>query len=507
MSKKPYVPKDMINIDQKPGKRNNGKTKWKSRNGNHDSWYAHYPTLTKNVGTLPFVWALGPRYSGYANDLVPSVMLLNTTFTPGILKDGTDPLNVADRYAWNNQRATNAGYNYTDPQDVGQIWFSIANAHAFFYWARRIYGTLRMFNPMNRFFPRYALESAFIDYDDLRQNMALLRSYLNQFSTAMRAFPVPSEYSIVDKYEQLMSNYYGDVDAPEAQIYAYEPNGFWRYDEANGQVVYDARGNIIKYADIVQIGDTLLSALQQSETVVLLCGNTIKSYQSGQLRYLPEVEDNYIVAPAYNERVLITIQNTICTGVPDTNSLIITQSPGDLDVLFDPTFTRTPYDNVTFSNYELNIPKDNITPEDVLATTADMVFMYVSGGTSVAPVLKLSSCGSEIITSFTMCYLDATGAITRYVGSSTYILNRNSLGTAAVMASLMTRIMLPQKFDWHPRTWVASYNSIDSTPATVLVGISDMDVSKYTVIQAPQLNEIHKVRLLNYYATPEPTFK
>lgn len=504
---KNYVPKDMMQIEQTKGKGRNKNVKWKTKGGNHDEWYNHYPTLTKNVGTLPFVWALGPSYPGTLNDSVPSIMALNTLFTPGILTSGTDPLNVADRYAWNNQRATNAGYNYTDPQDVGQIWFSIANAHAFFYWARRIYGTLRMFNPMNRFFPRYALDTVFIDYDDFRANMALLRSYLNQFSVAMRAFPIPKDYSIVDKYEQIMSNYYGDVDAPEAQIYMYEPNGFWRYDEANGQVIFDARGNIVKYADLVQIGDSLLKALQESETVVLLCGNTIKSYKPEQLRYLPEVEDNYVVAPKYDERVLITIQNTICTGTPDTASLIITQSPGDLDVLFDPTFTRTPYDTIVHTAYQLNIPKDNVTPEDVLAITADMVIMYNYGGTAISPVLKLRQCGSEVITTFTIGLLGTNDTILRYVGASNYVFNRNAMGTAAAVNGMVMRMFLPSKFDWHPRTFVASYNSNDSTPTTSLVYCSDMDITKYTMLQQAQLSEIHKVRLLNYFATPEPTFK
>lgn len=497
--------------------------------GNDPSWYSHYPQLLKDAGSHSFAVPVGNKVSllrgNYTstsaktkaleaimnNQAAPGICTLNFAPTIGYSNNFDSAVNIMARNIYSYVRHVNSGHANYEPADLGMYLLALDSAYMFYSWMVRLYGSMQLFTPVNKYYPEQIVKAMGCNFADLQTNLAGLRYYINMFAAKMGSMVLPSLCDMSVRHQWMCSNIYVDSVSEKAQSYIFNPKFFYQWEEMqNDEGVYTGTSLVptqlppdAKYSDIVARGNALIRAITSSEDAGIISGDLLKTFGTNGIFKVAELPDTYMVQPIYNEEVLLEIQNgTLCSqySIP---TFKITQN------VTDQLIVQRPYASTTdecerialTGNRLLSLPVDYPDPATVMVasrfvTTLEPVTITDASGEFG---MEFTSFGTEILLDayITMGVWDeATKTIKFGIGRIGYYNPDTDLNNAYSMGTIITKFSM---FGSHPMIMM----SYGTAQAPHFVRIFDVD--NYSVFTPEDISKLHDTALMSMTAIPQVT--
>lgn len=531
--------KSRVMQENKPSKRDYGTevSSDSARSTDNDiSWYSKNKQLLQNACNLSFGNPVGAviDHNGIGpkvlNRRIAGIMSLGLVTGPGYSGSRDSAANIAAKNIYSFIRQANSGGKNYDPNDLMSYLLAVDEAYMLFYDGVRALGMINSYNTQNRYAPKALLNAAGWNYEDLIQNIADFRYYINAFSTRMNAFAVPANWSLYKRHAWLYSNVYLDGTGSKAQMYVFKPTCYRVRNDATGALETYSLDNkrltattptqkanqpvFRTFAQYREACDTVFQALINSEDVGVISGDILKAFNGGMLHLLPVVADGYVVVPTYNREVLDQIHNaTILSGVYNAditmdnaiNAGNVVYAPRT-GVQFVPPTTSgaTPYTYkevrkiFPLSNAQLiDFKTETVTPEQVMIGTrltagAAGLFYESDGKTpvenedanfAIGSMLALDVSATEVVSNVDIYTLLDSG--------NTQVRAVTQLNNGEVSAYSM--------FDWSPIRYIGTITSDHNKP---LEGGVFGDLENYGLVDLGTLHNIHDTAILSEFDVP-----
>lgn len=412
---------------------------------NDVSWYAKNDQILRDAASFSYNQPLGSKMpSGELSEMdvtpygnttevnqqqlrcassVPGVMTLYTAITPGYGKSYNDPLNLAAQNVYSYVRYMNSGSKNYDAPDLMLYLLCMDSAYACWNYYKRIYGLVRSYSQSNWYLPKALVETGCVDFQNIKENLADFRQYLNVTAAKLMSFCTPATMPIFVRHSWIFSNVWSDASQPKAQMYHFVPTYFYRYDEVSNphggmltavpfakweqpsEVFPTHQTPSLKtLTELKDYLDSLINALVYSEDIGVMSGDILKAYGQNNLFKLTPVPEDYMVNPVYNEEVLGQIHNaTIVSSVineDDFKTFSITQDPNTNYLKFTP---QVAMDRMNCTSVILNTQKSDVTPADTMINSRLCTTWENEVSTSLR---RITSCGTEIVYTAGITYLD-----------------------------------------------------------------------------------------------------
>lgn len=492
----------------------------KNQKYNDPAWYVANGQLLKDFASLSFNNALGGKstieFHEYdatyeQNDftyVAPGVMSIFTAPSFGISEDGSSALNLAAKNFYTWIRHQNSGHANYDSPDLMLYFGAMDSIYSLLASMIRAYGTARAFSQTNRYVGDMYLQAMGYNANDLRNNIADFRGYINMVISKISAFCTPVTMAMFKRHFWMYSGIYRDEDVIKSQAYMYVPSILWEYSEMEGAGRLNA---ILAYGAITETGlalstktvsqvrslmDSLLAKVVSSEDINIMSGDILKAYGRENLWTLSIIPEDYVVFPVYSEEVLDQIHNTTFAGRMPVSTLDLTTDPAvsldRLGVIQDPEvgdgalYSVPQFKNVAQLGYDavIDMHKEEPTPEDVIVASRNILTAKVNKiGETSNSVAQLTGCGSDICLYALIGTLNSLGT---GLDSTTVYGNQNGYSNA-----ILTKLSV---FNKYPH-----YITVDQ--ASHAAGISG-ELDNYTVVSHEDIQRMHDTALLSLLGVP-----
>lgn len=428
-------------------------------------WYAQNEQLLRDSASFPYSWPLGTRlnlgqYSPEINlGSLPGIMSISVLPTFGYSDNINAPVNVAARNVYSFVRHANSGHANYDAPDLMLYLCAMDSLYSYIAYLKRAYGVVNTYSYTNRYFPKAAVQAMGINFDDIQQNLADFRGYINTLAVKVGSMCVPASMSYMAKHMWLFDGMYADSAQNKAQVYQFVPEALYMYsldkDGAGCLVpvrVYgltasqdkwapDSRSivdipiptnianiqtqNLLTFANLVEIGDMLINPILQSEDMNIMSGDILKAFTPSNVFKVSGVAEDYTVLPSYNEEVLDQIQNLSLIGTPVYNSAGGAPNPNNGDwthnvlyqdkskgwlcfkpecshpYVFELVDEENPGQNAFMCDRVVTFDHDDVKPEQTMEATrmTNIATDYHDVGSdamNVAPAYYITTAASEI---------------------------------------------------------------------------------------------------------------
>lgn len=499
------------------GKREEGYAATKHKY-NDVSWYAKNPEMLRDAASYSYNNPLGTNVplnqlvspatvdvsmSYYDYTAVPGLMTLRIMPTIGVSNSSTSPANLAAQNIYSYVRYMNSGAKNYDQADLMLYLLAMDSIYATWNFVKRAYGYARTYSQYNKYMPRvYALGDR-INFDDLIQNLADYRMRLNALAARISSFCVPAVMPIFVRHSWMVSNIYKDSDNNKAQQYMFTLDGYYTYEETASQ-----NGGTLQYhkfpsttAKLSTYLDTITAMLDKvgySEDIGVMSGDILKAYGQEKLFKITPVEPDFLVLPVYNEEVLNQIHNsTLISGMDTATELDVTQNPDNGWLIWKPKIAKADEGNVDFHGKLLNMPWDNVTPENTMVGTR--LCATVASYSSANTYHTIGTCGSEVVVREEILQWtnEANSTANRYKLPAAFIFDKSE--TAGPLQNTALGLMLLSNFDWHPLVFLFSSQDGKALKALGMAG----DITNYTVITTDNLQSMNETALLSEFNVPQ----
>lgn len=439
---------------------------------NDPRWYASSEQLLRDAASYPYAYPLGTLVDYGANAAVsgsdmaqsiPGIMAIKTSITYGNSQDAVSPLNMAAKNIYSFVvHANSRNYKYDAP-DLMLYLAAIDSLNAHLSFMKRIYGTAMLTSPVNRYYPQAAVTAMNVDYNDIRQNLSDLRTYINVTAARIGSLVVPANMSFMAKHEWMYAGIYADAPTGKAQTYMFVPATYNVYEldgdgagylhnynlwgeSANTPESPSGEWKLLTYADLRFITESMLNPILNTigdQDFGMMGADILRAYGPEGVHRVEMIPENYSVYPVFDEEVLQQIQNCSAVGPfeyngataanPTTadNKANLTQSANKNYLVYNPSFQRAamfnPPDvtentfadtmdqtitptiasrlagfNILASNRVITFNKESITPADTMeATRMTNILELPATGSAVTTCLTL---GSEVVHDFAIYY-------------------------------------------------------------------------------------------------------
>ena len=479
---------------------------------NDVSWYAKNSQLLKDAASISYNTALGAALDFentrssigkvfYASDVnrISGVMAIHYLPTPGLSHDNSSPVNIAARNIYSFVRHANSGHSNYDSPDLMLYLLAMDNMYAVYNMGKRVYGIARHYSQYNRYTPEVILKALGFNPSDVYHNLASLRYGLNIAAAKLNSLSVPTTMSILTRHSWMNSNIYKDADEFKAQIYLYRQRGYYTYSESSsprgGKLTYSSFPGDLTVASYLDILNSMIAALLESEDINIMSGDILKAYGTGKLWTLGSIGEEYSIEPVYNAEVLNQMHNATAFG-SDCNNLDITQDPDTGAILFAPTYgSNSAILAYTEPPIIVNQYKSNVEPADTMVATRLMCQLKQkldSTGT-FKDAREFATMGTEFCTSFEIYTIGADNAIT-----STQYLTIVPFADQPSILQVTTAARMSH-FDWHP---ISYWFSGTKDKLTQTLQCFFCDVSNFAVIDINTLNKMHTTAILSEFDVP-----
>lgn len=475
---------------------------------NDASWYVPSNTLLSNVAQFPTALATGrPIPMEFIGNLSTSVR--NPQITPGILVLNTvplcattgepkDPINLAGSALYTAMQVNSSRNPQYNANDLMLYLLAVTSCYSFYAWCTRVYGLTMNYNIMNRYTPEPLLYASGVDPEDIKVNLANLRTFINTFAYQLASFYLPQDIDYCARQVFLYTNVYTDANTSKAQYYMYNPIGFLQWIEGEGGNLTTVKLTLplnsdgtpgswenLTYAQIAAYGERLLNSLRQSEDIRLMASDLIKAFGLSSSYQVAPIADNFIVSPVYNQEVLMQFENAYILPSAQSVGLVYSQT-GELNndsikSTFKATLPNVDWnlagvagDKATMiqtvitslrKTILLNFHKDDPSAEDIMVAsrlsrnpinTASDLSVTGTGTDMQLTIENVSSSGTEIVLGALLYYIDADNAVQVYPLCSEMIglTAKTAADYPAVISDFMDhvlRIAALANFDWHPK--------------------------------------------------------
>lgn len=488
-----------------------------SRFTNDPQWYFKDANILRDVASFTFVHPLGANMKFYDSEnvsaglpaitrAVPGLMYITLALTPGISVDAQSPLNLAAQDLYSFVRYKNSGASNYDPPDLMMYILAIDSLYTAWNWMKRIYGYASTYSAMNKYQPRAYAMADNVDIDNIYQNLADFRGYLNMAANRISAFAVPAVMTYNVRHSWLFSNIYKDADTYKAQEYMYVPDYFYQFSETSATtgtsltpIPVVSASTPYTFTSLKALLDGMINALQYSEDAGIMSGDIIKAFESNLFK-LSTFEPDYRVESVYSKEVLTQIENLVVMRKQLTplTQFNITQDPNTNYIKFQPILSRgaEPLGRAKYLNFHW----ENPTPEDTMVASRLLYTTEPANEGNTQAVL--TSVGSEFADSWgfiTLSYPNATSG----VGTLTKIeadFSANAV-TSAELQRWLANIWIWSSFDWAPAVIPSISAGTTENPIYALAPeLRDWDV--YTRLDAGDVEAMNTLAILTEFNVP-----
>lgn len=511
---------------------------------NDVSWYLANPALVRDTANFPYAWPLGNKVDLHLNlddvystgadvskwwanhNAIPGVMSIHWAPTIGY-SDGPDaPVNLAARSLYTYVRHVNSGAtNYQSP-DLMIYLLAMDGVYSWWSALRRLYGTMMTYSYTNRYYPRVLVTAMGFNYDDIKDNMAQLRSHINQLAVRMGSFAVPASMSYMARHQWLNENIYLDSASGKGQSYVFVQQQYPVFEYNNttkiGQLKYTSVGTNKTYADIVKFTNTLLDPIVWDEDFNIMSGDILKAFGPDGILKTFDTTPEFILLPVYNEEVLTQIMNSTAFGditfgnTSADEHVYIKQVVDDLTkdsyIVSKPSvyfgMAAHPYNlGVGHEDRFITFNHDNVTPEETVVATRLTNILGDPITNNSAPV---KTCGSEVVTTYAYYTLgkgtqDVSILVQPFhsvmLGEYNYNKVNSGIPTFIDLFNIYSDI---GRFDWHPAVNISLRfrDGADGGADTFYYMNSLFDLNNYTILNASNLEQMSSVIMQNMFAVP-----
>lgn len=386
-------------------------------------WYAQNEYLLKSSANMPYSWPLGmnlnlgPNAPEVNKGSVAGICVIHTSPTFGWSIDPNSPVNTAARMVYTFVRHENSGHTNYDSPDLMLYLLGVDSLYSFHAWMRRVYGTINLYAPENRYLSKPLVEAEGVDFENIKKNLADFNLYINHYATQISKFAVPVNMPYNAKHTWMYSGMYLDSDQPKAQTYFFNPHGFYKFELQNeaGALKFkellpipthyptDER-KLLTFQDIIAYGDEILAPISASEDFHIMSGDVLKAYKNTGCALPPMTDIGYKVAAVFDNTVLDQIQNASLIGEwafppsilqDNTKSYLIFNPQFTHPYTFEPQGGEFPGQNVFISNRIVTFNHGEVTPAETMEATrlTNICTEFEEAGTSTYLCRTL---GSEV---------------------------------------------------------------------------------------------------------------
>lgn len=482
---------------------------------NDPMWYAKNEAMLRDAAsysynnpvgtTIPYLISKGTSNST-GSLVIPSLFSFVIVPSIGISKDAASPANLAANNIYSYVRYMNSGSKNYDQPDLMLYLLAMDSLYSCWNWMKRIYGYAFNYSQYDRTVPRSFAAADGVDLQDLYDNLAEFRLFLNRTAAQITSFCVPAVMPYFIRHSWMYSNIYRDSNNNKAQYYTFNPAGFYKYEEVatkfGGSLSFiPLEGfnadsvNGLTFKDLVNYMSNMLNSVAYSEDIGVMSGDILKAYGNDKLFKLTPVESDYRVEPVYNEEVLNQMHNSTIVPVPFTapnKVLDVTQDPNTGFLIWNPSFTPSGETNKTYpQNYMINMPWDDVTPANTMVGTR-LTAAYTKSGDTIT----VAAVGSELVCARRIYVMATSGNELNVLGmyENTMEIGPTNLGPSLTLIHAMSN------FDWHPLVPLISKGA-DGTKAAYC-GIMG-DVSNYTVLNLDNLKNLHLTAIMSEFNIPQ----
>lgn len=512
---------------------------------NDPDWYSLDLPMLMDAASMPYSYPMGDTidmYSGAGSagqvsfgDLkertsVPGICSLVTKMTIGHSRTKLDAANVCANAFYTHVRYVNSGRKNYDPADLMIYAMTISDIISFIMWCQRLYGYMFTYSQRNKYISRALVEANHVNADDLRNNLANFRYWLNAFINKVSAFVVPANIAIFKRRAFLFQGYY--LENPDGnikdQLYQMVPDGFYNFALASngaGMLSYkriDRTGAFLNVSDLITMGEAMLAPIWGDEDFGLMSGDILKAYEGNIIGLAPLAAD-YMVLPIHDKYVLSQFKNATVMPTYTNAEAGFTYSVDGLD-FFSGDINQDLHGNLVCSEiiaanntdsaeYQrrvygaavmskiCSVETPQPTPADTIEATRLMLNseLITAKHNNIPEPMGELICGDAIITRviYSSYYTDANAILhskrddVRY---SVIELDAGGLPTSAEFETLSLNAMF----------WYAPilYSSTEGAGGSVSHLRVRSNVDNYTLIGYNELKKMHECALLSLFYVP-----
>lgn len=528
---------------------------------NDPSWYTRYPELASDASKFPFSLPLGKPLPIDVNSTymdtsmyyasVPGVMEINWTPTIGISDSKNSAVNIAAREIYSFVRHANSGHSNYDAPDLMMYLLAMDSAYSMYAAAVRAYGTMMLYNGMNRYAPKSLVEAQGFSFDDLSQNLAQFRWVINQMAYKLSALYVPSGMTYYDRHIWMNSSMFVDGESAKSQTYVFRQEAIYIYDATksnNYQVrlkyvnISDEYGsvlpngvseggmaalNLMKVSDFERMMNDIINPILADEAMNIMSGDILKAFGSSNLFIVSPIDENYVTVPVYSKEVMSQIQNLTVMGTIDRTGGYAPGNGADIiQVVYEEDFSSAIIQTLLFSNkvdtdttwilsktetsaYSvleldriLTCEHNNPSSDEILVATRLMnictAFQVDTSEDRPYYMATPTTCSTEVVNSLKMWVTQADGNYRTISLTTPYIAFE---ATVAQIPNTWDLLNSMAAFDWHPTIPSVGLKT-DSTLSATFCGYW-CETMDYTVLTSQDLERMHEACLYSMFQVPD----
>lgn len=531
---------------------------------NDPSWYAQNPQLLRDAANFPYSWPVGSPYDlefGEYSDAVlsqyresvPGILSIEFSPTIGYSVDPTSPINLAARQIYSFVRHANSGHSNYDSPDLMMYLIAMDSAYMWLSYMTRVYGTAMVYSPVNRYLPKALLKAQGVDAEDVFQNLAQLRFYINEYAYKLASMCVPGGMTYFTRHAWLSSNVYKDSASDKSQLYLFYPSTYYVFrEQVNGPAFLTARSanspdmgkdgfKYLTISDLVQIGAEIIEPILSSEDFNIMSGDILKAFGSDNLIKVAPISEDYTVMPVFVPEVNSQIENLVAVGHGYATQFgsVLPSTPGRNDITQDVNtnaiiqtyhgqnwylfggsdaasiglFYYSDYAGSFWtSKIKMNMHNDVVTPEMTMVAsrlipTAVPYKITGEGEENRWVTLDLTAYGSEVVNCmhlFTMFDGEAMyDQVHKENMSLSNIIDFTAIGDVSTNFNtaglgIMTGFA---QFDWSPALRIMTKNIGSGQNGTYWGDTFDTD--NYTLIDHQSMYRMHETALLSMFSVPQ----
>lgn len=502
---------------------------------NHPEWYAKNEQLLTSSASFSYSWPLGNNLDlnydhSTLNDTIKAT-LKNTESIPGLCSlqwvptigysvDKNSPVNIAARNIYSWVRHANSGSANYDAPDLMMYLVAADSLYSLYAMMRRLYGVMRLYTPLNKYYPEALVRAMGFDFNDMQDNLANLNFFINEFAIKVGSTAVPADMAYHRRHIWLNDNIYVDnATSGKAQTYMFVQKAYFKFNNlgtTGTKLTSEVLPDNCTFKQLTEFARSILSPIMGDEDFGIMSGDIIKAYGITNCIKLDEVPTNYTVLPLFDPDTLLQIKNMSLVGNPQFSSSSIPVSK--LEVTQDPSINEgILISNPVFGEYVEDTPgnpgnsapllKKLITqyvdapaPIDTMRATRFATIasesIALSGTNLVANVFK--TFGSEVATLAEIWTWSKSTSGTWSLSKVQTTMGLDYIedhgGTPAVNSSIAKIIKSISVMDYFPIVYLCERGQ----PIDYI-----FEVNAYTTMVVHDLEKLHETALISEFDVPQ----
>lgn len=493
-----------------------------SKSGNDPAWYASNPILLRDAASYPFSFVTGAsnihdpsiwkdsNIEVSPNTQVPGIASYHIYPTVGTSMNATDPINVASQSVYSFVRHANSGHSNYDPADLMIYIMAMANMYSFLVWCQRLYGYALTYDQRNRYIPKDLIRTNNVDADDLTNNLANFRFWINTLIAKMVSFAVPATMSVFSRMSFMYSDYYIEGTSIKEQLYQFVPDGFYKFgldEQSIGNLTWEAFDWSVPMtvSKVMEYGETMFNAIWSQEDFGIMSGDILKAYGDNIIK-LSQIPEAYSMVPKFDPMVLTQMKNADLVRVTPTRIAQSTTDGSILQRLSPKAFAAdekhyniastlgAQYISIFNAGMMCTLRDYNVLTVDTDQPTPDVVIEATRLKIAYDAYKGWYKCGTEIVTKVTLTTepgedMDILPIVTGFL---------NQDGDVPVNREINKLNEVARNFHFLPKIWIMY---IDATTNKLLVN-SIFDIDNFTVLSNEDIIKLHEAATVNMFAVP-----